>query len=521
MNRISTQTLSLSLGIFLIFSLSLIVSLFFKDHWLWMDEVLSYLLVSDPSLAHANDALVSGMDANPPLFVNVYWILGHAISLDFQFLRMVSIVFFALTLALFFWYTTTLVGTPLSNFVLITLIAAFTYLNLTLATQVRSYALFLLISLPYFVVLHRLIAEPRHRLYLGLFVLLGLGLSLTHNFGLFYLAASGSFFFLLWLWSKRQSVYLWPMGAHVLTLLLWAAGWFTRFQIQTEAGKPHSWIPLPTWQSFFTTVGELSPTLSYSLEQRSWLAFLPYLRFFGVAFLFVFILRKKLRNGYAAFRTDAAFQFYLLSGFIYFSTILISLAVSLVHTSVFISRYLWPNHLLVMFQLMYAFYQFYTPPRLSGWYRLAPVYALIIGAFVFYQNRKVVHFPKGILSYLPQMDPRYPVFVETADYFLPIWFHKFPQQVHYLIHWPTAAVPTNILSATVEHKILKSVREKYQVPGLILAKDFTKANFPHFYVVDESSHYQMEKFINAQQIRVVRQLPIDIDGHRLLECTFN
>lgn len=85
----------------LVFALSLTTSLFFKANWLWMDEVLSYQLISDPSVAHLNAALVSGMDANPPFFPNLYWLMGH-LSLHPQFLRIVSIALFAATAALFF-----------------------------------------------------------------------------------------------------------------------------------------------------------------------------------------------------------------------------------------------------------------------------------------------------------------------------------------------------------------------------------------------------------------------------------
>ena len=46
-----------------------------------MDEVLSYILLSDPSLGHMNWAIVGNIDANPPLFFNLYWLLGHGISL--------------------------------------------------------------------------------------------------------------------------------------------------------------------------------------------------------------------------------------------------------------------------------------------------------------------------------------------------------------------------------------------------------------------------------------------------------
>lgn len=513
------QTWQLGAWLIVVFALSLITSLFFKEKWLWMDEVLSYLLISDPSLNHLNDAVVSGMDANPPLFANLYWLIGHGISLEPQFLRAVSILLFALTVALFYWYTTRLIGTPVTNFVLITGIISLTYLNLSLSTQIRGYALFLLLGYGYFVILHRLISAPARASLLLSHTVVGLLLALTHSFGLFYLAASGALVAGLWLWSSDRRYGL-IIGSYGLILLAWLLIWYPSFVIQTEAGKPHSWIPLPTVQSFFSTVGELVPALSSRLERNPAFWFIPVLRFVGVAGLFLYLALPRLKDGLKAIQRDKAFSFYLMAGFIYLATLVIALVVSFVHTSVFISRYLWPSHLLVVFQLVYAFYHFFPKLRFDRFVRLLPVYILLLTGFLFYQNRKTFIFPDDVLAYLPQLDKRYPVFVETADYFLPIWFHKNTPNVHYLLHWESASVKNNILSATVEHKILKSVREKYQVTGIVTAKEFNRANFPHFYVIDESSHHQFEHFITNGQIHIVRELPMTVPGHRLLECRF-
>lgn len=488
-----------------------------------MDEVLSYLLVSDPSIVHMNDAVVSGMDANPPLFANVYWLIGHAISLDPQFLRAVSVVFFALTCALFYRYMTTLIGTAVTNFVLTTLIISFTYLNLTLATQIRTYSLFLLIGFGYFVLLQRLISTPNQLRLLVSFCLLGLLLLFTHSFGLFYATASGTFFTILFIWSKDRR-YLLVLGAHALVLGIWLIGWYPSFAIQSEAGKPHSWIPLPTFSSFFTIVGELVPTVSASLERRSLFQWLPVVRFLLVVGLWVYIVLPRLRSTrFQLLIRDQAFMFYLMAGFVYLTTIGITVVISLVFRSVFISRYLWPSHLLLIYQLVYAFYFFRSRWSFRLWeralsVRLLPVYMGLVAMFIFYQNRKVIIFPSGVLSYLPQLDKQYPVFVETADYFLPIWFHDKTTKIRYLLDWDTAARDSNLLSATVEHNILKSVREKYQVNDIMTKQDFNLATVPHFYVVDESSIYQIEDYIKTGKVQVIRELPIDIAGHRLLEC---
>ncbi|WP_245826199.1 hypothetical protein [Spirosoma rigui] len=484
-----------------------------------MDEVLSYTLVSDHSLLHLNNATVSGMDANPPLFTNLYWFIGHYISLNIEFLRAVTIMLFAVSIALFYYYITSFLGRPVTNFVLVSIIVAFTYLNLTLSTQIRAYSLFLLISCTYFIVLHKLIDKPARAPWLLMHVLTGTLLVFTHNFGLFYLAASGAFFGLWWRWS-RQPVYLRVLATHLLVALIWVTVWYPSFSIQAQAGKPHSWIDPPTFLSFFRTIGELAPTLSSRMEYIPTLSFLAILRVILVGGLFLYIAIPKLQDDYRRTATDKAFQFYLLSGFLYILVICLAFGVTVIHTSIFISRYLWPSHLLLIYQLVYAWYHFMEARRVPQLAYVLPVYVVLLGSFLFYQNRKVIIFPSGVIPYLEKLNPRYPVLVESAYYFLPIWFHKSVPSPRYLLDWESASVHGNVRSATVEYWILKSMREKYGIDAIISNSEFNKASMPHFYVIDEAAHYQIERFIDTKQIRVVRQLPIMIAGHRLLECVF-
>ena len=524
MLQLNKVTQRLSLALFAVLTISLITSLFFKHDWLWLDEVLSYLLISDPSIAHMNDAVVSGMDANPPLFPNLYWLIGHAISLNPLFLRAISVVLFATAITLFYRYTTALLGNPITNFILITVIIVFTYLNLTLSTQIRAYALFLLLGFGFFTVLHRLIADPSRLTWLISCCVLGFLFAFTHNFGLFYLTATGSFFALLLLWSKQRQ-YVWVLAAHALIGVVWLASWYTDFEIQTQAGKPHSWIPLPTVMSFFSTIGEIAPTLSSKLERNPRLLFLPALRFVALIALFIYLAAPRLKAGFTSIRQDKAFTFYLLSGWIYFVTIGISLVVSFAHTSVFLSRYFWPSHLLVIYQLVYAWYALTKrwPVRLR-WpssnlvVRLLPVYVLLFGVLLFYQNRKISVFTGEILPYLPKLDKRYPIFFESANYFLPIWFLDKNANVRYLLDWDTAIRKGNKLNASVEHKILDAVREHYHVPGIVQPQQFNRTEVSHFYVIDETERYQIEDFIQKGRVRVIRQLPIGLPGHQILEC---
>jgi hypothetical protein len=512
------QTNRLSVALFIILAASLISSLFFKERWLWMDEVSSYVLLSDASLAHANKAVVSGLEANPPLTMNAYWLLGHGISMSPLFLRSCSVLFFALTVALFYRYITVLLGRPVANFVVLTVFVGLTYLNFTLATQVRSYALFSLLHLLFFLNSHRLTTAPTRLRLLLLEVGLGTAVVYAHNFGLLYAATMGAFFFCLMLWSRRWQ-YLRVLGALVAVAGIWFVGWFANFQLQAQIGKPHSWIPLPTFRSFFYTVGDLLPTVSANLEAKPYLQFLPMLRVAAIVGLIVYLALPRLRQGYADLVKDPAALFFLQASFVALGTTVLTLAASFTVASVFLNRYMWPNHLLFAAVVLYAYHHFFRAGTVPGRQVWLPAYAVLLLPFIFCQNRKLTIFPSMILRPLMGLNPQYPMFFESADYFLPIWYQHLRPNTYFLLDWP-AALKSPTMSSTIDYGIIVSLRDIYHVAQVVRLPEFNSQRFPHFYVMDQRSHYQIEEFLETGQVRVVRTILTGIDGHQILECTF-
>ncbi|UHG90350.1 hypothetical protein [Spirosoma oryzicola] len=511
----------LSVGLFTLFALSIIVGLVCREPWLWMDEVLSYVFVSDPSFTHMNSAVISSMDQNPPLFFNLYWLIGHTINLDPLFLRIISVLLFAATISLFFLYTTRLIGDPATNFVLISVMVYMTYQNFAHATGIRQYALLFPLCCVYFILLQQLIGRPASKRLLIFQTFVGMMIAFCHNYGLFYLAASGAFFLGLLLWSKNRH-YLLPMATHGLIAIVWLVGWYPNFVIQSQAGNPHSWIPFPTIQSFFGAFGDLIPGLPIKVTGFDYSSWFPIAQVVLVVGLFVYLALPMLKAGFQTIRHDPARQFFLLSGFIYLTTMLIALIVSLFHTPILLGRYMWPSQLLIMYQLVYTYYHFAGQRRILpqlGWLLLA--YSLLLSGVIFYKVSKMESpFPSQILTYLPQLKPEYPVFVERADYFLPIWFHKKRSNISFLLDWKTADWPDNIKSATVNYKVLQTMKETYNVSGIVPVNQFNADRYPRFYVVDEQDVYQIEHFIKTGHVKVIRELPIAMSGHRLLECAF-
>ncbi|MBO0949718.1 hypothetical protein [Fibrella forsythiae] len=542
----------LSAALLLTLTGSLTVSLFVKDRYLWMDEVLSYLLLSDPSLAHTNQAIVSGMDANPPLFINLYWLLGHGISLNPFFLKGVSIGLFAVTVTWFFRYVTRLLDqevaarrvagtlppqTALVNFLAVLMMVSLTYLNYTLSTQVRTYSLYLLLGWSYIVVLHQILLSPENRKWLVAHVLVGIGFMFTHNVALFYIAGSGVFFGLLWLlnWVRARSMRFLPvLGTHLLMAVVWLVVWFPSFSIQTKSGIPHSWIPVPTFHTAFKTVGDLLPSLSAHLE--STYPVLIVLRVLVAVALFGWIALPRLRTQGLSALTNPAFALYTLAGFLIGFTLLLGLTVSLLHTSVFLNRYFWPSSLLFIYQLLYTGWWVLGQIRTSNrtklrerTIRLAPgvkiaalvVFLVFTGVFIIFQNRKIPLFSGEIRHDVEKLKPGQPVLFESAYYFLPIRFYQTHHPAYYLLDWQTALDRRNVLESTTDYKILEGVAENYKLKGLIWPAQFNAHQFARrFYVVDEASRYQIEAFVASGRVKVHQIIPTGVTGHRILDCSF-
>lgn len=67
---------------------------------------------------------------------------------------------------------------------------------------------------------------------------------------------------------------------------------------------------------------------------------------------------------------------------------------------------------------------------------------------------------------------------------------------------------------------MKSVWDKYRLDAVITPDQFNRRTVPHFYVIDESHHYQMEYLLRQKAIKIIRKLPTYTPEFTILECTF-
>lgn len=491
---------------------SLVISLYFKDNRLWMDEVYTILQLRDPSLTHMNAAIGAGVETNPPLFFSLYWLIGHAVSLDPFFLKAVSVLLFAGTVALFFRYSTRLIGHPGRNLLIFITAIAFTHLNYAQSSQLRSYSVYLLLSFGHVLFVHKLFSRPGSaRLLAGQF-LTGLALMLTHNYGMFFVAVCVGIFGPLFLWS-RQKQYLIPLISGAAIFGSWMVLWYADFQTQALHSQHGFWIQKPTFLSFFHTIGDLVPTIQ-KLDGLSPLVSVG--RVLLVTGAFATVALRQFKPSFTRLMEDRAYSFFLLCGYVFIGTSVTALLVSLFYVPILVSRYLWPNHLFLLYILAYLFYKPGAAKAFSfsgkvNW--LVVGYACLLSVFMFSKGKSYSVFPGKVEKHVDALDKRYPVFYETSFYFLPMNYYGIGN-AHFWLDWPTSLRT----GTTSEFRGITLLNTYYPLKGIVPTAGFTAKAFPHFYIFDEAKSDKFETLIETGKIRIIQEIPVAIPGCRLLEC---
>ncbi|UFH52534.1 hypothetical protein [Spirosoma sp. KNUC1025] len=493
----------------LLFTLTsaLVLSFFVKDNRLWLDEVFSMTLLEDPSFGHMNEAITSGLETNPPLFFYVYWFLGHTISLNTTFLKIVSGGLYLTAIYFFYLYTIKLINRPKQNFFIYLGAIGLTQLNYVQPTQIRGYSLYILLVCLHVITTHKLFKSPGTTWLLVTHFISGLALLLTHYYGLFIVAISASAFLPLLFWS-RQKTYAYPIGSVLLIVCSWLLLWYPQFQLQSSATAAGFWIVKPTATAFFRTIGNLIP----SIPKVS--GVIPYWDIVRVALvtgLFLQMAVKRFRPSWRTFVQDEVYSFYVLTGYLFIGVSLLALAVSLLYVPILVDRYLWPLNLFILFQFAYAVC-YYKPIIHPARFAL-PLYALCLCLLMLVQSRRATAFPTSVARYLPTLNKSYPVFYESLFYFLPLNYYQLGSN-RFWMDWDSS-IKSNTIS---EYRAARLFREQYAMTGVVAPHDFSTNHFGRFYIVDEAKKYKFEKLIAAGKIRVIRIIPVPESDVRILEC---
>ena len=210
--------------LFLLIALTVAARLPLLHQSLWLDEVASARVVTQPTLPKML-AQVRRTESTPPAWYTIAWVTEKVTgsgSGDVATLRWLSILFSAAATALTLIYARRILllpGAALAG-AGVALGPAF----VEHGAELRAYALLTLVSIAFAIALERSAATPSRRRLAALAGVVMLG-SFTHYFFFFTLLAG-----LCWVWARRPSAsYRWPVTASVCAGLLPFLAWLPSF----------------------------------------------------------------------------------------------------------------------------------------------------------------------------------------------------------------------------------------------------------------------------------------------------
>jgi hypothetical protein len=327
--------------------LSLVVSciLWSPHKQAWMDELFTWKEVSDPSLWHLYYAIQHGADGGMPLFYTTAWLWAKVFGTGVLTLRLYSCTTMCgallvtwLTIRRFYSMWATAFG-----------VLAFwgtSGLLLNQNVEARFYGLFVLTVALAVDVYARLVTQPAAKPQLLVLSFLSqAALVLTHVLGIIY----GGLILLALIVSDaarrrfRPQVYF-SHAAGWLALLVWVPA----IRASMAAGKPHSWIMMPTFKTLIASylfedfeqwLGLLQrhsheATFQMVRHATEWIILIP------LTLIFLLGLRRLVAS---RGRTDSAPRSaFLLAGYLLLTTPVVLFVISHLLSPVFVSRYLLP-----------------------------------------------------------------------------------------------------------------------------------------------------------------------------------
>ena len=249
----------------------------------WMDELIDFRLVTDPSLTHALDALGHGADGGFPLYYVVAWSVARFTAHTELSLRLISSVILALAFSVLFGVLQRAYGRLPAMLAIVISIGGCT-LILVQNSEMRFYTtLFASAALAvagYDLLFRRAVAADDHPGpgggALALNAVAHAMLALCHPFGLVYSAAVSAAAVAVWWWRRPQRFLLSYLISAAVgdAAFLW---WLKGFLRQTAIVEGHGHLAVPSATDFVRVYLQLLPSLYYNDSTKARLAqtFLP------------------------------------------------------------------------------------------------------------------------------------------------------------------------------------------------------------------------------------------------------
>ena len=228
----------------------------------WLDEAFSW---NQATLGFTEMLASVARDVHPPLYQLILWGNTRFFGESAFALRLPSVVFSVLAVALTYRLTATLSSKPAA--LLAMAFAALSTFQLWYAQEARMYSLLAMLTLGSMLMLVRVLQRPRGKNLAG-YALLSLLLLYTHVYGAFVLLAQNAFYLLLWGWRQTPEHMRWPrwFGLQLL-IALGFLPWLVILLQQISAVQNSFWIPKPdtlTVLKTLLTYQSLPPLLFFS-----------------------------------------------------------------------------------------------------------------------------------------------------------------------------------------------------------------------------------------------------------------
>ncbi len=312
----------------------------------WMDEIFTWKEVSDRSLFHLYSAIQHGADGGQPLFYTTAWLWAKAFGTGVLTLRLYSSVAMCGALVVTWRTIRRFYGVWATAFGVLTFWGT-SNLLLEQNVEARFYGLYMLVAAITVDLYTRLLARPvPTRGLLALAFFSQAALVLTHVLGMIY---SGLILLALMLFDAAKGRLRWKL------YLVYAAGWLAllvwipAIRTSMAAGRPHGWIPMPTFTDvrtaylFADSLQWLRLFKRHSLEMgfqivRRTVEFVFYV---PLTLVFLLGLRRIAKSGWRTISDPKAAL--LLLAYVLLSAPVVFFILSHLITPVFVPRYLLPS----------------------------------------------------------------------------------------------------------------------------------------------------------------------------------
>jgi len=452
---------------------------------LWMDELLTLTLVQANSLPKLWSGIAAGIDGNPPLYMTVAWLIAHATPAALSSVAALKLANLALTIAAIFalYRIGRRVASALACWIGTFLFAALNDNLIHAALELRTYALYFLVAALAVLFQQRLI-ERRRTGDLIVLALLYAGLTLTHTFGIVYVACIA---LAGWL-SQFRDRQLWrPAAMAVVPAIAVLACWIPVFLRQSALGQPYLWFGRPGLPELLETLFASKPSMWIALVELYCLA--------GAAFSA--LRRRGLQFGAAL--DDARWQPFryvvlVLAGITGFT--LTAWIVSVLLFPLFVPRYFTPQ-LIVGFALHVAFGEWlvrvakHRLKRGNGFTIAAVIVppALLCAAMLLRSpdRGEVCANAAGAYFETEFVNGDLPVITESPHVWLPRATYAAHRTAYlFPLDWDVVLkYPERAKGNAVDYHVMDNLRDWGRIDGIMSTEDIL-GKYPQFLVIEQS-----------------------------------